>query len=71
MTVKENVGGFDVAGGGTSRGSRCTSAPRREVVMVWHSEELVLSLEVCEEIVKAEGDGTVRSWLAGGEGVCR
>lgn len=64
--------GFDVTAGGTCWGSLCTSAQCREVVvfvMVWHSEELVL--EICEEIFKVEGDGTVRSWVAGSEGVCR
>lgn len=72
ITVKENVKGSDVTAGGTSWGSLCTSAQCRAVivfVMVWHSEELVL--EICEEIFKVEGDGTVRSWVAGGEGVCR
>jgi len=76
ITVKENVIGSDVTAGGTSWGSLCTSAQCREVVMfvmVWHSEELVLAIceEICEEIFKVEGDGTVRSWVAGGEGVCR
>lgn len=56
--------GSDVAAGGTSWGSLCTSAQSRVVDMVcygllWHSEELIL--EICEEIFKVEGDGTVRS----------